>query len=175
VTPADDYNVAGELRFYEVRIRIPEPTDEELKPVEYRNKFMRDLAQSGQLSPDAYKEWQNYSRKIPKSNFGDINDCLFCKKDTDIIIDNERGVITEIYILLDGDVIETIKYEYKFITGKYVPAKVEFDDGETKFEMFLSGITSDVDIPDKLFNYKKNPNNDSREKFKFRYLLQRMG
>jgi len=41
--------------------------------------------------------------------------------------------------------------------------------------MFLSAVTGGVDITDKFFNYKKNPNNDSREKFKFRYLLQRMG
>ena len=158
VAPAEDYNEDGELRYYEVRIRLPEASEDELAPIEHQNRFMRELARSGQMPEEAYRQWEVYSRKRSPSG-GGASDCVFCEKDRDIIVDNKRGVITEIYVLLDGDVIESVKYDYVLSGGKYVPSRIRFSDEETEFEMKLSNISTTAVIPDKIFRYKKSSDN----------------
>lgn len=158
VAPAEDYNKDEEIRYYEVRIRMSEPAEEELAPIEHQKQFMRELARSGQMSPEAYKQWETYSRKRSASLDGS-SDCAFCDKDRDIIVDHERGVISEIYVLYDGDVLESVKYDYVLSGGKYVPSRIEFRDGEAEFEISLSAIRSATVIPDKIFQYKKNTDN----------------
>jgi len=160
VAPAGDYNQDGELRYYEVRIRLPEASADELAPIEQQNWFMRELARDGQIETEEYDAWKNYSMK--RSNSAVLKsggDCVFCEKDRDIIVDNERGVITEIYVLYDEDVIETVKYDYVLSGGKYVPSRIKFSGGETEFELKLSNIRTGVVIPDKIFRYKKVADN----------------
>ncbi|MBA3065356.1 hypothetical protein KJ633_08100 [bacterium] len=161
VAPAEDYNKDGELRYYEVRIRMPEATEDELAPIEQQNQFIRELARSGQIESEDYNAWKKYSLKRPRtaSVQGSGGDCVFCEKDRDIIVDNVRGVITEIYVLNDGDIIETTKYDYVFSGGKYVPSRIQYHDEETEFEMSFGSIRTGTDIPDKIFRYKKNQDN----------------
>ncbi|PKM99691.1 MAG: hypothetical protein CVU78_05040 [Elusimicrobia bacterium HGW-Elusimicrobia-2] len=161
VAPADDYNKDGELRYYEISIRLPEESADELAPIEQQNSFIRELARSGQIESEDYDAWKKYSLRRPRaaSARGEVGDCLFCEKDRDIIVDYEKGVMTEIYVLLDGDVMETVKYDYVFSQGKYVPSRIRFSDGETEFELKLSDIRTAANIPDKIFQYKKNTDN----------------
>ncbi|PIY17712.1 MAG: hypothetical protein COZ15_02035, partial [Elusimicrobia bacterium CG_4_10_14_3_um_filter_49_12_50_7] len=122
VAPAEDYNKDGKIRYYEVSIRQREASAEELAPIEHQKQFMRELARGGQMPPDAYKQWEAYSRKRSPS-VGASSDCAFCDRDRDIIVDYERGLISEIYVLADGDVLESVKYHYVMAGGIYVPSR----------------------------------------------------
>ena len=157
VAPAEDYNKDGKIRYYEVSIRQREASAEELAPIEHQKQFMRELARSGQMPPDAYKQWEAYSRKRSPS-VGASSDCAFCDRDRDIIVDYERGLISEIYVLSDGDVLESVKYHYVMAGGIYVPSRVEFSDGEDEFEITLSAIRASSPIPDRIFRYKDSSN-----------------
>ncbi|PIU18217.1 MAG: hypothetical protein COT16_02920 [Elusimicrobia bacterium CG08_land_8_20_14_0_20_44_26] len=154
VAPAEEYNSGGEIRYYKMSVRMKEPSEDELKPVEMQNQFMAKLAKSGQLSGEAYSEWKNYSKKRGRAVQGNAG-CILCGNDADIIIDSKKGVIKDFFILFDGDITETVNYEYIYSGGAHIPSKMTYDDGETKFVIKMYSINTAVPIPDKIFSYKK--------------------
>ena len=141
-------------RFYTLQIRMPkEEETKELDPYASQQMFMEKLKAGGRISEEDLEMFKKYSHQARRS--AAQSPSSFWQRDCDVKIDRARGLITEIDVIDDGDVVQKTKFRYTFSGGCYIPSSVVFEEGGDKIKTVLSQISVNIPIKEKIFKYRE--------------------